>query len=91
MEHFTESSYHEWVTLAQEHECEHAKTRIRNGENVQLVLEDMSMRLMNKLLNPMYKIIKDSVVVQRDYEELKQKYKENYLDKCRLNKFDSSH
>ena len=44
-------------------------------------MEDMSKRMAQKIMYPVYTAIKNSGVISIDMEESKKRYKENYLDR----------
>ena len=73
-------SYSEWSERVRKFEYGLALQRIAEGEDPTTVIENMSRRMMNKLMHPIYKTIRDSVE-PIDIEKLKQDYYENYESK----------
>jgi len=54
--------------------------QIALGKDPEQVLEQMSRRIMDKLLHPIFKAIREKPV-DYDVEACKESYKRNYLDK----------
>jgi len=73
--------FEEWVDRVRKYEYGFALQRIATGDDPFKVIEDMSKRMIQKMMYPVYKAIKDSSVLSIDMEESKKRYKENYLDK----------
>jgi glutamyl-tRNA reductase len=73
--------YEDWCKRVAMFENGHAMMQIAQGKDVDMVLEDMSRRIMDKLLHPIFKVINESTASTYDAEESKRRYKENYLDK----------
>lgn len=71
-------SYEDWAERCQMYEHGYALQRIAEGEDPDKVLEDMSKRLMEKLLHPMYKMIQDSHTI-KSVEDSRARYEENYI------------
>jgi glutamyl-tRNA reductase len=57
-----------------------ALQEIAQGKDTNEVLEKMSRRIMDKLMHPVFKAIKDSVVLT-DTEASRKAYEENYIKK----------
>ena len=74
-------SYEEWGKRVAMYEHGHAMMQIAQGKDPEQVLEQMSRRIMDKLLHPIFKAISESTATSYDAEESKRRYKENYLDK----------
>ena len=74
-------SKEDWAKRVQQYEHGHALQRIAQGDPVELVLEDMSKRMTQKLLHPFIQDIKDSHKTEFDAEENRRRYREAYLDK----------
>ena len=53
-------SFEEWSEKVTAFELEQANKRIEKGENVEVVMEEMSKSIIKKLLYPILKIIKDT-------------------------------
>lgn len=77
----TDETYESWAKRAQMYEHGHAMQRIAQGDDADVVLDDMSKRLMQKLLSPIYSAIRESTNIVYDIEASKLEYKEKYLDK----------
>ena len=75
-----DESYESWANRAQVFEHDFAVKRIAKGDDVYVVLDEMSKRLMQKLLNPIYTALKESHTVY-DNEASIAEYKRIYLDK----------
>lgn len=52
-------AYGVWVETARLYELSVARQRVANGENIDLVMEDMSRKLTNKMTFPLVKIVKE--------------------------------
>jgi len=76
-----DESKEDWAKRVQQYEHGRALQRIAQGDPVELVLEDMSKRITQKLLHPIIQDIKDSNKTEFDVEVSRQRYKEVYLDK----------
>jgi glutamyl-tRNA reductase len=74
-------SKEDWAKRVQQYEYGHALQRIAQGDPVELVLDDMSKRMTQKLLHPFIQDIKDSNKTEFNAEESRRRYKEVYLDK----------
>ena len=72
-------SYEDWAKRVQMYEHGWAMQRIAEGDSVDSVLEDMSNRITQKLLHPLYKEISKSIVSTYDAEASKKEYEEKYL------------
>ena len=58
MKYDPKESFEQWAWRVEMYEHGHAKMRVANGEDVDKVLEDMSKRIIEKLLHPILKSIK---------------------------------
>ena len=76
-----DESKEDWAKRVQQYEHGRALQRIAQGDAVELVLEDMSKRITQKLLHPIIQDIKDGNQTEFDVEASRQRYKEVYLDK----------
>lgn len=56
-----------------------AMQRIAEGDSVEQVMEQMSKRIMQKIMHPIYKNIKNSVTEPYDAEQARIDYAEKYL------------
>ena len=72
-------SYESWISRVRIFEQGRAMQKIAQGEDVNLVMESMSRRIMDKLMHPLYNAIRSSVKSE-DLENSKKSYKEKYLD-----------
>lgn len=72
-------SYESWAERAKMYEHGVALQRIATGEDPEKVMEEMSRRLMEKLLHPLYTIIREQNKTEYDSEKSKQEYAEKYL------------
>lgn len=64
-------SYEAWASRASMFEKGRALQRIASGESTDLVMEDMSRRLMEKLLHPVFKALRENL--PNDYDPVKNK------------------
>jgi glutamyl-tRNA reductase len=81
MKPYTNESYEEWSKRVAMFEHGHAMMQIAQGKDTEQVLEEMSRRIMEKLLHPIYKALNESVISTYDLEKEKAAYKQHYLDK----------
>ena len=75
-----DETYESWANRAQAFEHDFAVKRIAKGDDVDVVLDEMTKRLMQKLLNPIYAALKETTATY-DNEASKAEYKRIYLDK----------
>jgi glutamyl-tRNA reductase len=76
-----DETFEEWVDRVRKYEYGFALQRIATGDDPFKVMEDMSKRMLQKIMHSVYTVIKDSVGISIDMEESKKRYKENYLDR----------
>lgn len=69
-------SYEQWSERVNLFERGRAMQRIAQGDSVEVVIEDMSRRIMDKLLHPVYKAIRESTVTIYDAEKNRAMYEE---------------
>lgn len=73
-------SYESWVERARMFEQGLAMQKIAEGQDIDTVLEEMSRRLMDKLLHPIYKEIRESYKTDFDIDQSRRNYEEKYLN-----------
>jgi glutamyl-tRNA reductase len=71
--------YAAWLDRAKMYEQGIAMQRIAKGEDSVKVMEEMSRRLMEKALHPIFKAIRESSIQPYDVEKSRQEYEEKYL------------
>ena len=76
-----DESYEAWADRAKMYEHGRALQRIAEGKPVEEVLEEMSRRLVQKLMHPIYDIIHNTVTTEIDIEASRKEYAEKYLNK----------
>lgn len=76
-------SIEEWAERVRMHEYGEAIKQIANGQDVNVVMETMSVRIMEKIKHPLLKQIKDWGISTYDATLSKENYKKNYLDKTK--------
>jgi glutamyl-tRNA reductase len=81
MRPYPNESYEDWSKRVAMFEHGHAMMQIAQGKDTDQVLEEMSRRIMDKLLHPIFKALRDSKDTAYDAEREKETYKRNYLDK----------
>lgn len=69
--------YDKWVERVRIFEYGVALQKIANGNNVETVMEDMSKRITEKIMHPIYDIVRKSAIKDYDPVELKKQYEEN--------------
>ena len=75
-----DETYESWANRAQVFERDVAAKRIAKGDEVYVVLDEMSKRLMQKLLNPIYAALINSDTTYDNQASIAE-YKRIYLDK----------
>ena len=73
---YNNETYDEWAKKVDMFERGHALQRIANGEPAELVLEEMGKRMTDKLLHPIFKLLKDHPVDQEALAESRKRYEE---------------
>ena len=79
MKYNPDESYESWANRVRMYEHGHALQRIAKGESLDQVLEDMSRRIMEKLIHPIIKHIQEVQVTDYDPVEARKNYEENYI------------
>ena len=74
-----DESYEAWCNRVQMYEHGWAMQRIAEGDPIEQVMEQMSKRIMQKIMHPVYLDIKQSVGNNYDSEQAKADYAEKYL------------
>ena len=72
-------TYEAWIERARMYEQGTAMQRIAKGDNPEQVLEDLSRRLMDKMLHPVLRAIRDTPGTPFDAEKSRKDYEEKYL------------
>jgi glutamyl-tRNA reductase len=82
MKQLPDESYEDWIKRAQTYEYGRALQKIAEGMDPVKALEEMSNRLVNKLLHPVLTAV-NNLPKSDNYnaEESLRYYKENYLDR----------
>jgi hypothetical protein len=76
-------SIEQWVERVRLHEYGEALKQIAAGQNIDLVMEAMSVRIVEKLKHPLLKQIKDWGTSTYNATVSQENYKKNYLDKTK--------
>lgn len=76
-----DESYEAWADRAKMYEHGRALQRIAEGKPVEEVLEEMSCRLVQKLMHPIYDSIYNTVTTEIDMEASRKEYAEKYLNR----------
>ena len=84
IKHEKDETYESWADRARVFEHDFAVKRIAKGDDVYVVLDEMSKRLIQKLLNPIYAALKETTAIY-DNQASKAEYKRIYLDKNKPN------
>jgi glutamyl-tRNA reductase len=80
MRYNDEESYEKWIERVRQYECGRALQRLARGDPIEMVLEDMSRRIVKKSLYPILKTIRN-IPTNYDAEKSMKAYEENYLNK----------
>lgn len=75
-----DESYEDWAKRAEMYEHGRAMQKIAEGNPINDVLEEMSLRLIQKLLHPIYDSIHNTATTKIDMEASKKLYAEKYLN-----------
>ena len=67
-------TYEQWAQRVDMFERGRALQRLANGDPVEIVLEEMSRRITEKLLHPIFKKLRETAVTDYDMEKSKQEY-----------------
>lgn len=73
-------SYESWCERVRMYEHGWAMQEIAQGKDVEKTLEQMSRRMMDKLMHPIFKAI-SNVESTYDAEKARQSYKEQFIDR----------
>lgn len=73
--------YEDWCQRSRQHELDRAIKLLNKDALVEEILDNMSQRLLNKLMDPLYEIILNEISVGYDTEKSQLEYKNSYLDK----------
>ena len=77
-----DESFESWANRVNEFEIDRARRRIAKGEDVDLVLDEMSKAVTKKLLHPIINAIQDSTnTATYDNAASKKAYTDNYINK----------
>lgn len=74
-------SYEDWLERIKLYERGIALQRLAKGEDAELVLEDFSKRITNKIKHALFEVIKDNIVSDFDIEQSRKDYENNFLNK----------
>jgi glutamyl-tRNA reductase len=74
-------SYEDWLERIDLFERGVALQRLAKGEDRDVVLEDFSKRITNKIKHALFEVIKNSMVVKFDVEQSRKDYENNFLSK----------
>lgn len=69
-----DETYEEWAIRVSAYERARARNKINSGKDPVSVLEEMSVRITNKLLHPLVKAVRESYVSDYDSEKSKAEY-----------------
>lgn len=79
MKPLPDESFESWCKRVEMFEHGNAMMQIAQGKDIEIVMEEMSRRMMDKFLHPIFRAIKESSNVVYNSEESKQ----SYLDKMK--------
>ena len=74
MKPLPDESFEDWSKRVSMFEKGKAMQDIAQGKDVEVVLEDMSRRILDKLMNPIYKAVRDSVKSEFDAKKSREEY-----------------
>ena len=73
-------SFESWANRVQQYEYGYALQRVAEGHNIDVVFEEMSVRIQQKLMHPIFVALKNKPI-ELDIEASKKAYEEAYLSK----------
>lgn len=74
-------TYESWANRVQMFEQGNAMMQIAQGKDMDKVMEEMSRRIMDKLLHPIFRAIREASVVEYDSAESIKRYKEKMANR----------
>ena len=74
-------SYEDWFERIKLYERGLALQRLAKGEDADLVLEEFSKRITNKMKHALFEVIKNSITADFDIEKSRKDYENNFLNK----------
>ena len=83
MRSHNEEFYEEWCERARIFEYKSASQRLTNKEDIEIILEEMSIKLLAKMMHPLFDLAKDEIVNEYDPVKSRAEYKRLYLDKVK--------
>jgi len=75
-----DESYEDWAERAKMYEHGYALQQIAEGRPIDVVMEEMSRKLLQKLMHPIYNSIHNTVTTEINIETIKKEYAEKYLN-----------
>ena len=72
-------SYKDWLERIDQFEQGVALQRLAKGEDRDVVLEDFSKRITNKIKHALFEVIKNSMIVNFDAEKSRKDYENHFL------------
>lgn len=75
-----DETYNQWCSKVRLYEYGIALQKIANGEDVNIVMEVMSIKISQKLLHPLIEAIKESQSSSYDILTARNNYEKNYLN-----------
>jgi len=72
-------SYEDWLERIDQFERGVALQRLAKGEDRDVVLEDFSKRITNKIKHALFEVIKNSMIVKFDVEKSRKSYEDHFL------------
>ena len=76
-------SYESWCQRVRLYEHGAALQRLAQGEDIAVIMQDMSRKIEEKMLHPLYKMVESQYQEEYDSEQAKKNYKEQYLDRTK--------
>jgi glutamyl-tRNA reductase len=79
-----DESMEQWASRVEKYEYGRALMQIAEGKPLDQIMEDMSRRMVAKLMHPIIDAIKENSSnewTEKEAKESAQRYKENYIDK----------
>lgn len=73
--------YEEWCERARIYEYEIARNKFTKNHDIEIILEEMTSRLLSKMLHPLFDMIKDDNLNNYNGDKSRAEYKKLYLDK----------
>ena len=81
MNQLPDESYEHWVKRVEQYEYGRGLMKLAQGDDIEVVLEEVGYRIMKKLNHPIIEALGNSAKVNYNSQQSQLDYKTNYLDR----------